>query len=108
MLPDGSILLFENGVDRKASRILIIDPLTLKIKWQYSHKNFYSQNIGFVQALPNDNLLVTESEHGHVFELTPDKRIVWEFYNATAKDKIYSMIRYPKEMIDDLLQKAGP
>ena len=115
MLPDGDILLFENGVDRKASRILIIDPLTLNIKWQYRHINFYSENIGFVQALPNGNFLITESQKGHVFELTPDKKIVWEFYSSDSKDrqlvkikrdskdKIYSMIRYPKEMINDFL-----
>jgi hypothetical protein len=112
MLTNGNILLFENGMERKASRILIIDPLTLQIKWQYSHPGFFSENIGFVEALPNGNLLVTSSQQGHVFELTPDKKIVWEFYKPEekndTKDKIYSMIRYPKEMIEDLLQKGGP
>ena len=44
MLPDGNILLFENGVNRKNSRILIIDPLTLKIKWQYNNMDFFSHH----------------------------------------------------------------
>ena len=101
MLPDGNILLFENGVTRQVSRILIIDPLTLKIKWQYRNKNFFTSNRGFVQALPNGNFLVTESNKGHVFELTPDKEIVWDYMNNQGE--IYRMTRYPKEMIDRLL-----
>jgi outer membrane protein assembly factor BamB len=105
MLPDGDILLFENGVDRKASRILIIDPLTFQIKWEYQHANFYSENIGFVQVLDNGNFLVTESNQGHGFELTPDKKIVWEYYSP--RNEIHSMIRYPQKMIDHLLQTNG-
>jgi len=115
LLPDGNILLFENGEDRKASRILIIDPLSLKIKWQYSHTDFFTTHGGFVQALPNGNLLVTESKQGHVFELTPDKKIVWEFYNNQEKDghpgpqdpemTVYYMIRYPKTIIDHFLHQ---
>jgi Arylsulfotransferase (ASST) len=101
MLPDGNILLFENGVCRGASRILIINPLTSTVKWQYSQKGFYSEWEGSVQALPNGNFLVTESTKGHAFELTPDKQIVWEYYNNG--DDIYRMTCYPKDMIDRFL-----
>jgi hypothetical protein len=114
MLPDGSILLFENGVDRKASRILIIDPLTLKIKWQYKAKKFFSVLEGFVQYLPNGNFLITESMKRRIFELTPDKRIVWEhrLTNPVSDkvgsvsfypDEIYRATRYPQDMIDYFL-----
>ena len=107
MLPDGNILLFDNGVARWASRILIIDPLTLGIKWQYQEKGFFSPIEGYVQALPNGNLLVTESKKGHVFELTLDKKRVWDYDDTTGQDgDIYRMTRYPKEMIDHLLQKG--
>lgn len=105
MLPDGSILLFENGFERKASRVLIIDPLTLKVKWQYRDHGFYSEQGGFVQVLPNGNFLITESDKNHAFELTPDKKIVWEYYGSLSDDHtLYRMTRYPKEMIDRLLQ----
>ena len=107
MLPDGNILIFDNGVNRGSSRILMIDPLTLKIKWQYTNKNFFSESEGFVQALPNGDFLVTESKKGHAFELTPDKRIVWDYYDTTTNGdgEIYRMTRYPKEMIDRFLRK---
>ncbi len=108
MLPDGNILLFDNGYDRKASRILIIDPMTLKIKWQYDSMNFYSASGGFVQVLPNGNFLITESEKNHAFELTPDKKIVWEYDGLFFNDhSLYRMTRYPKEMVDRLLQNDG-
>lgn len=101
MLADGNILLFDNGFNRRASRILIIDPLTLQIKWQYNNKNFFSESEGSAQALPNGNILVTESMKGYLFELTPDKKIVWDFYYPA---NIYHANRYPKEMINPLLR----
>ncbi len=108
MLPDGDILLFENGSNRKASRILVIDPLSLKIKWQYKNMNFFSPSRGFVQALPNGNFFVTESTKGHAFELTPNKKIVWDYYDTDNTDGgMYRVTRYPKEMIDHLLQKGS-
>lgn len=69
--------------------------------------------------MPLYNVLATESEKGRVFELTPEKEIVWEYYhpdkqnetNSNAKEKygqrqeIYEMTRYDKDFIDDLLEK---
>ena len=39
---------------------------------------FYSWQRGKHQLLPNGNLLVTETEHGRVFEAAPDGSLVWE------------------------------
>ena len=33
------------------------------------------------QRLPNGNTLITESDGGRALEVTPDRRIVWEFFN---------------------------
>lgn len=117
MLPDGNILLFDNGRYRKWSRLLEIEPVSLKVAWEYRADNFYTLSQGYVQKLSNGNMLVTEAEEGHAFEITPQKEIVWDFYhpekqdekNSTDKKKwglrqeIYRMTRYPKEMIDPLL-----
>ncbi len=119
MLADGNIVLLDNGRYRKWSRIIELDPVTLKVLWEYRDKDFYSLSQGFVQVLPNGNMLITEAEKGHVFELTPDKKIVWEFYhpdqqnakNSTDKEKwglrqeIYRLTRYPSDLIDPLLRK---
>ena len=42
---------------------------------------FFSAVQGAAQALPNGNVLVTESTKGRVFEVTRDGEIVWEFWN---------------------------
>jgi len=118
MLPNGHILVFDNGRYRGWSRLIEIDPLTLKILWEYKADGFYSKSAGFVQKLPNNDLLVTESNKGRVFELTLDKKIVWEYYdprhvdpqdedetNIDGRHEIYAMHRYPLEMIDPLLKR---
>lgn len=113
MLSDGNILMFDNGRYRKWSRVLVIDPVTLKVVWEYRDKNFYTLSQGSVQKLPNGNMLVTEAEEGYVFEITPDKKIVWEFYHPEKQDKkdrrqeIYRMTRIPKDAIDRLLLKGN-
>jgi len=118
MLENGDILIFDNGRYRKWSRIIELNPLTLKIDWEYRDKDFYTLSQGYVQKLPNGNMLITEAEKGYVFEMTPDERIVWEFYHPDKQDKtnstdeskwglrqeIYRMIRYPKETIDRFLK----
>lgn len=120
MLPSGNILIFDNGRYRKQSRIIEINPITLDIVWEYTAKDFYTESQGYVQVLPNGNLLVTESEKGHAFELTRDKEIVWEFYHPQVQTEenapnsehigertwIYRMLRYDREFIKGLEDEA--
>ena len=40
---------------------------------------FYSAYQGAAQHLPNGNVLVTSTATGHLFEVTQDKRVVWEY-----------------------------
>jgi hypothetical protein len=122
MNSEGNILVFDNGRYREWSRIILINPLNLNIIWEYKTKNpmdFYSLSQGQVQILPNKNLLITESEKGRVFELTPNKKIVWEFYNQVKQDEtnsnsqekyglrqeIYRMTAYEKSFIDKIIQE---
>lgn len=87
LLSNGNIMLFDNlghlG-SGGATRIIEFDPATGEIVWQYSGSDdapFYSSWRGRQQKLPNGNVLITESSGGRVFEVTPDKRIVWEYVN---------------------------
>lgn len=102
LLENGNILIFDNGVDRGYSRIVELDPFKKEIVWEYRadpSEHFYSQSRGSSQRLPNGNTLITESDKGHVFEVSHSGEIVWEFYNPEIKtDKgeraaIYRMIR---------------
>lgn len=100
LLENGNILIFDNGVHRGHSRIIEVNPGTETIEWEYKAsppESFFSKSRGAVQWLPNGNILITESDKGRVFEVTRDKKIVWEFYNPKIEmDKratIWRMIR---------------
>lgn len=82
VLENGHILVFDNGVGRKRSRVLEVDPLSRKIVWRYKAPNpgdFHTITRGSNQRLPNGNTLITNSDHGLVFEVTPGGDVVWEF-----------------------------
>jgi hypothetical protein len=84
VLPDGSMLVFDNQGLGEASQVLQFDPLTRDIIWQYQgdeENPFYSVGIGSCQRLPGGNTLITESMFGRAFEVTPGGDIVWEYWS---------------------------
>lgn len=103
LLANGNILVFDNGFDhRNYSRVLEYNPLSREIVWEYRAvppRKFFSRRGGACQRLPNGNTLITESDRGRVFEVTPGGEIVWEFFNPHLKKKkkrratIYRMMR---------------
>ncbi len=104
LLENGNILIFDNGVDRRYSRVIELNPVTEEIDWEYSAKppgSFYSPTRGAAQRLPNGNTLITESDKGRVFEVTEDGTIVWEFFSPqidrvkSQRATIYRMMRMP-------------
>ena len=118
MLPDGNILLYDNGRYRGWTRLLLLNPVTLGVVWQYRNDAFFSYSQGFVQQLPNNNMLVTESDKGHVFELDPAGEVVWEWWNPAKfidpgndnfgkRHDIYRAIRYDKAFIDGFLKNGN-
>jgi len=86
-LPDGSLLLFDNGTFRTGesvtySRVIEVDRRTRAITWQYRDsppENFFTPFMGSAQRLPNGNTLVTESAFGRIFEVTRDGAVCWEY-----------------------------
>ena len=88
-LPNGNILIFDNGTYRENaalnfSRVIEVSKKTKEIVWQYTDTplhNFFSPYISGAQRLPNGNTLITEGNYGRLFEVTPDKQIVWEYVN---------------------------
>ncbi len=83
LLDNGNLLIFDNHYlgSKEQSRILEFNPLTLQAVWQYMPDGFYTDTHGTNVPLPNGNVLIIESNTGRIFEVTRDKKIVWEFLN---------------------------
>lgn len=83
LLKTGNILVFDNGVRRKFTRVLEVEPCQKTIVWEYRGdppEAFFSLSRGASQRLPNGNTLITESDNGRVFEIDADGQIVWDYY----------------------------
>jgi len=86
-LDNGRILIFDNGFHRPRatySRVIEVDPSTNEIAWEYMGNpalSFYSQAISSSERQPNGNTLICEGSPGRIFEVTPNKEIVWEYIN---------------------------
>jgi hypothetical protein len=111
MLPNGHILVFDNGVRRGYSRVVELDPVRRNIVWEYRGAppdDFFSNRRGAAQRLDNGNTLITESDRGRVFEITPAGEIVWTWLNPVRKkgrrQTVYRMLRLPGTLVEPLLQ----
>jgi hypothetical protein len=89
LLPNGHLLVFDNGIDARRSRILEIDPVTKGIVWSYEGKpakSFFTPFMGGVQGLANGNVLITDSTSSRAFEVNRAGETVWEFFEPTLID----------------------
>ncbi len=86
-LDNGRVLLFDNGAHRRGvnySRVIEVDPETNQIAWEYRGEpsiSFFSYNISSAERQPNGNTLICEGAPGRIFEVTPNREIVWEYIN---------------------------
>ena len=98
ILPNGHVLIFDNGLKRKWSRVIEVDPATNEIVWSYTAPNkgdFFTLSRGSNQRLPNGNTLITSSEQAAVFEVTPEGEVVWRWRLplAEGEKRLPSLIR---------------
>ena len=116
-LPTGRIAVYDNRRDGSGSnhfggnRILVIDPASESVKTLYGARtgeHFYTDAMGEQQPLQNGNLLISESERGHAFEVDPDGRIVWSYVNRWTDGsvgKISQATRYPANYLSQSLKE---
>ncbi|WP_433466247.1 arylsulfotransferase family protein [Spirillospora sp. CA-128828] len=81
LLPDGRILIFDNGVERRRSRLVMVDPVAGGIVWSWTAsppESFFCPLAGGAEPLPGGALLVTNSTAGAAFEVTAGGEIAWE------------------------------
>lgn len=122
----GNVLVFDNGGvsgyggssldglpnrwSRDYSRVLEFDPVSLEPVWEYGvaegDVRFYSYLISNAQRLPNGNTLITVGMDGHLLEVTPDHRVVWEFQATPDSSpidaaRVYRGYRVPPEWLPD-------
>jgi hypothetical protein len=87
------------------------------LTWQFGGSEespFASFNCGTAERLPNGNTLITESDGGRAFEVTPGKKTVWEFYNPhrAGDDQeliatLFELVRLPPDFPTDWVAGTG-
>lgn len=94
-LDNGNMLLFDNIGCEGKSKVIEFDPISLETVWEYKGNEttpLDSAEMGSCQRLPNGNTLITESLSGRALEVTPDKKVVWEFYNPHRAGEHHELI----------------
>jgi len=84
ILDSGNLLLFDNKGLVTYSRVIEFDPADMSEVWKFqgsADQPFLSLACGSAARLPNGNTLITETDGGRAFEILPDGKIVWEYYN---------------------------
>lgn len=110
-LATGQIIVFDNRRDGEGgnlfggSRILTIDPATERVTTLYGARageDFYTETMGEQQWFPNGNILISESNRGHAFEVNPGGKVVWSYINRWTNGrtgKISQATRYPPDYL---------
>lgn len=103
LLENGHVLVFNNRPTKKTSQVLEIDPKTSEVLWAYEANGFFAEKISGAQRLKNGNTLITEGVTGQIFEVTPEKEVVWE-YQVGGDEKgdrsVFRAYRYGPDDID--------
>jgi hypothetical protein len=99
-LDNGHLLLFDNLGSPLGSRVLEYDPQTQAFPWSYPAEKgtaFHSKIRGMSQRLPGGNTLIVNSDGGEVFEVTPDREVVWSC--SFGQTELYRARRYSPERL---------
>jgi hypothetical protein len=112
---EGDIILFNNGEGRPDGQYSTIDEFTppvmpygnytlvpespygpIQLSWRYQAKDpfgFFGRYLSGVQRLPNGTTLITDGNHGLIFEVGFDCKILWKYQNCFP-DPIHNQIFY--------------
>ena len=103
----GNIIVFDNGSSPHkdlahcgCSYVLEINPSDDSLVWVYDDGHrFFARFTANCQRLPNGNTLILESLCRRLFEVTPEKDIVWEHILTDPAQRVY---RYPYDYCVEL------
>jgi len=110
----GNIIVFDNGASpyrdlahAGCSFVLEVEPVTKQLAWVYDDREWFHSNFtSAVQRLANGNTLITEAWHGRIFEVTPDKKTVWEY--VVPQGRANRAYRYPYDHCSQTLALRTP
>ncbi len=118
LLANGHLLYFDNNFQPHRSRVVELDPKSGRSVWVHQgsrEQPFYSSGLGAASRLPDGHTLITESQGGRAFEVTPDGEIVWEYYNPHRAGEgerliatVFEMLPLPADYGEGWLSAAGP
>ncbi|MCP3978126.1 MAG: hypothetical protein GY716_02180 [bacterium] len=113
----GNFLVFNNGVnqpgDDLSSVLEIVPPLEpdgsyaltagqpfgpASPTWRYPEvpdPGFYSRIISGAQRQPNGTTLICEGDNGHLFEVTDDEQVVWEYVSPVSPNGVLTQGENP-------------
>ncbi|WP_194817994.1 arylsulfotransferase family protein [Nocardia sp. XZ_19_385] len=87
LLPDGHLLVFDNGRPDRHSRVLELDPVDSTICWQYvadPPQTLSSPVAGGAEPLANSNVVISDAQGGRALEITRDGTLVWAVATVTT------------------------
>jgi len=107
----GHVLVFNNGKERPGKEYSSVDELVLpfdatkgftraagaafgpaKPVWSYSDpEHFFSFFISGCQRLVNGNTFICSGKQGRFFEITPQGKILWEYWNPYGGELVMGM-----------------
>jgi hypothetical protein len=87
MLPDGRLLVFDNGQRSGYSRVVEVDPASHAICWQHianPPQNLFCPLAGGAEPLANGNIVISDAQAGQALEVTRAGHTVWAVRTLTA------------------------
>jgi hypothetical protein len=119
---EGNILVFNNGQGRPEGQYSSVDEFIPPIDdegtyflepgsaygpdeltWRYTAEDpfdFYAGYLSGVQRLPNGNTLICDGDHGVFFEVTSEKKTVWNYRNTNPgplTNQVFKILCYAPE-----------
>ena len=116
---EGNIIIFNNGLGRPEGKYSSINVILPPVDnngsynytqgssyepedaiWTYTAENpidFYASYTSGVQRLPNGNTLICNGPAGFFFEVTLDKKVVWQYTNpfpSPSINRVFKIRRY--------------
>jgi hypothetical protein len=105
---DGRVVLFNNYLSSDRSSVQVLDVHSREVVWEFTGSEsepLYSKRSGSVEALPNGNILIVETDRGRVLEVRPNREVVWEYRNPNVSIEDDDLVAHIYSM--DRLDRSG-